>query len=231
VSIETSHPAVVRLPRCESSSEFNRRADALERTRSQGPSFRRRGQIADESGDVDVIARAVALAKEGDGDAVRYLYVRFGDAVYTYVSTIVNDPHEAEDVTQQVFAKLLTVLPKYEERESVFAAWLLRVARNAAIDHLRHLRAVPCDDIWPDGHEGAADARERSLVLREALAELPPEQCEVVVLRHVVGLSPSEIADRLQKTESSVHGLHHRGRGALRAGLASVGFAPATQSA
>jgi RNA polymerase sigma-70 factor (ECF subfamily) len=229
VSNESSRHAVYGLRR----PEFHRRADALERTRPRGVSFRRRSQPADAPGDsdVDVIARAVALAKGGDSEALRYLYVRFGDTVYGYVSTIVHDAHEAEDVTQQVFAKLMTVLPKYEERNSVFAAWILRVARNAAIDHLRHLRAVPCDEVRIDDHDGGAEDRERNLLLREALAELPREQCEVLVLRHVVGLSPGEIAHRLQKTESSVHGLHHRGRGALRTGLAGGGYGPATQSA
>jgi RNA polymerase sigma-70 factor (ECF subfamily) len=213
------------------SSEFQRRANVLERARPQAGSFQRRSAGADEHDDVTVVARAVALAKEGDGEALRYLYVRFADTVYSYVSTIVYDAHAAEDVTQHVFAKLLTILPKYEQRESVFAAWILRVARNAAIDHLRQQRATPFAEVRSEQREGASDDPERSLLLRQALAELPLEQREVVVLRHVVGLTPGEIAERLHKTESSVHGLHHRGRGALRAGLAGVGSGPATQTA
>jgi RNA polymerase sigma-70 factor (ECF subfamily) len=53
----------------------------------------------------------------------------------------------------------------------------------------------------------------------------------VLVLRHVVGLSPVEIADRMQKTESAIHGLHHRGRGALKAALRELEAAPVVQSA
>jgi len=56
---------------------------------------------------------------------------------------------------------------------------------------------------------------------------LPEHQRTVVVLRHVVGLSPPEIADRLGRTERSVHGLHHRGRGALKAELLERGAGPA----
>jgi RNA polymerase sigma-70 factor (ECF subfamily) len=48
------------------------------------------------------------------------------------------------------------------------------------------------------------------------------------VLRHIAGLSPSEIADRLGKSESSIHGLHHRGRGALKAALRELDAAPIT---
>jgi RNA polymerase sigma-70 factor, ECF subfamily len=48
----------------------------------------------------------------------------------------------------------------------------------------------------------------------------------VLVLRHIAGLSPSEIAERIGKTESSVHGLHHRGRGALQETLRELEAAP-----
>jgi RNA polymerase sigma-70 factor (ECF subfamily) len=76
-----------------------------------------------------------------------------------------------------------------------------------------------------DGGPCATDPLD-SVTLRDALRSLPDEQREVVVLRHVVGLSPGEIAGRMGRTESSVHGLHHRGRGAMRAALLKVGAAP-----
>jgi DNA-directed RNA polymerase specialized sigma24 family protein len=66
-------------------------------------------------------------------------------------------------------------------------------------------------------------------VLKDALATLPPAQREVLILRHFAGLSPTEIATRTGKTEGSIHGLHHRGRRALTAELASRGAAPATR--
>ena len=72
---------------------------------------------------------------------------------------------------------------------------------------------------------------DRALSLREALARLPADQREVLVLRHVAGLSPGEIADRLGKTEASIHGLHHRGRSALRAALSELDAAPVTAPA
>jgi RNA polymerase sigma-70 factor, ECF subfamily len=58
------------------------------------------------------------------------------------------------------------------------------------------------------------------------LEDLPEEQREVLVLRHIVGLSPGEIAGTLDKTESSVHGLHHRGRSSLRQSLTELEAAP-----
>jgi RNA polymerase sigma-70 factor (ECF subfamily) len=57
-----------------------------------------------------------------------------------------------------------------------------------------------------------------------------PEQREVLVLRHLVGLSPGEIAKRLGKTEGSIHGLHHRGRAALQGLLREMNSAPVVRA-
>jgi RNA polymerase sigma-70 factor (ECF subfamily) len=216
-----------------STTEFLKRADALTTAGVTGARFHRRGPLCVTDGDAATVARAVASAKKGDRDALRYLYLRYADHVYGYVSTIVRDSHEAEDVTQHVFAKLLTVLPKYEERRAPFAAWMLRVARNVAVDHLRQLRAVPCEEVRPEDATDARaqDERHRSLALQDALAALPKDQREVLVLRHLVGLSPPEIAERLGRSESSIHGLHHRGRGALRSALHEMGAGPAVAAA
>jgi RNA polymerase sigma-70 factor (ECF subfamily) len=122
----------------------------------------------------------------------------------------------------------MTALPKYEPREVPFSAWILRVARNVAVDHMRQRRAIPCEEVRElDGREEDEDSsRDRALGLRDALATLPEDQRQVVVMRHLVGLSPGEIAGRLGRTESSIHGLHHRGRGALRTALSEMDCGP-----
>jgi RNA polymerase sigma-70 factor, ECF subfamily len=172
---------------------------------------------------------AVARAKEGDREALRFLYVSYSHNIYGYVRSIVRDDHEAEDVTQHVFAKLMTAIGKYDERGVPFFAWLLRMARNVAIDHLRANRLTPVETLPDLGTSSEADIGHMHTV-REALAALPEEQREVVVLRHVVGLSPGEIADRLGRTESSIHGLHHRGRRALQRELIALETSPATRT-
>jgi RNA polymerase sigma-70 factor (ECF subfamily) len=176
--------------------------------------------------DPSLVTHAVARAKEGDMSALHFLYVRFADDVCGYVRSIVRDAHEAEDITQNVFAKLMTAIHKYEQREVPFAAWILRVARNVALDHVRARRQIPFEEVRTDdeGHEQLGF--ERSQCLRDALRRLPEEQREVLVLRHLAGLSPCEIADRLGKTEGSIHGLHHRGRGALQEALRELEAAP-----
>jgi RNA polymerase sigma-70 factor (ECF subfamily) len=169
---------------------------------------------------------AVAAAKAGDAGALHYLYVRFADELRGYVANIVGNRDDAEDVVQDVFLKLTRKLRHYETRSVPFAGWLTRVARNAAIDHLRARRQVPVAEVRVD--RPVYDAGEGVRALRAALGSLPVDQREVLLLRHVAGLSPGEIATRLQRTESSIHGLHHRGRGALQAALSEAGCAPVT---
>lgn len=189
--------------------------------------FRRADQAEDHAGR-DLERRAIARAKAGDWDALHYLYVRHADDVQGFVQSIVRDHHEAEDITQNVFAKLMKAIHKYEEREVPFAAWILRVARNAALDHLRSKRQIPVEEVrvTDEGYDQTSFEYSRSL--KEALEGLPEAQREVLVLRHIAGLSPNEIADRLGKTEASIQGLHHRGRGALKQALRELGVAPVT---
>jgi len=183
----------------------------------------------DEIATSALVSRAVKLAQQGDREALGFLYARYADNVCGYVRSIVHDQHEAEDITQHVFAKLIHVIGKYEERDVPFFAWILRVSRNVAVDHIRRQRAIPVEEV-----RGADDSAieqlgsERMSDLREALAKLPHDQREVLVLRHIAGLSPTEIAQHTGRSEGSVHGLHHRGRRALTAELRSRGAAPAT---
>lgn len=174
--------------------------------------------------------QAVARAKQGDPEGLHYLYVRYADDVLRYVNSFVRDQHEAEDITQNVFAKLMTAIKKYEQREVPFDAWILRVSRNAALDHLRAKRAIPTEDVRQVDVGRAQTGLDRGRALRQALEDLPEDQREVLVLRHIVGLSPVEIAGALDRTESSVHGLHHRGRRSLRASLVELGAAPVVAS-
>src|SRR4051794_4936530 len=190
--------------------------------------FRRSGRLIDDDTSNRVVSQAVARAKQGDREALRYLYIRYADHVYGYVASIVRDDFEAEDVTQHVFAKLMTKLEKYEPRQVPFSAWIIRVARNVAVDHMRQRRAIPCEEVRElETHAGDDESsRHRSLDLRDALASLPEEQRQVVVMRHLVGLTPGEIAGKLGRTEPSIHGLHPRGGGALRSVLTDMECGP-----
>jgi RNA polymerase sigma-70 factor, ECF subfamily len=180
-----------------------------------------------EQGSKTELLNAVAKAKAGDAEGYRYLYARYANNVFSYVRKIVQDEHDAEDITQQVFAKLFSAIQRYEERSAPFSAWILRVARNAAIDHMRSDRLVPCEEVRGVDQPSDETGYERRSSLTDALACLPREQRDVIVMRHLIGLTPYEIAGQLGKSESAIHGLHHRGRRNLQRELTRSGSAPA----
>jgi RNA polymerase sigma-70 factor, ECF subfamily len=190
--------------------------------------FRQRTTLPDDDGADGLLLKAILRAKEGDRDALSFLYVRYADNIYGYVRSIVRDEHEAEDITQQLFSKLTFALSRYEPRSVPFAAWILRVARNLALDHIRAKRAIPCEEVRPVDSVADDFSFERSHALRDALDALPRDQRQVLILRHVVGMTPGEIARSLGKTEGSIHGLHHRGRRTLQRELSELGAGPVT---
>jgi RNA polymerase sigma-70 factor, ECF subfamily len=173
-----------------------------------------------------LVRKAIKRAKDGDMDAIRLLYAHFARDVFRWVRTMVRDAHEAEDVTQAVFLKLITGIDKYEERPDVpFGAWIRKVARNCALDHIRANQQTPSDEIELRCESGHAEFERRRDICK-AIDSLPQEQRDVIVLRHIRGLSPLEIAVIMGKSESSIHGLHHRGRLNLRVSLTQLGTTP-----
>ncbi|HYB23037.1 MAG TPA: sigma-70 family RNA polymerase sigma factor [Solirubrobacteraceae bacterium] len=177
------------------------------------------------------ITNAVARAQAGDGEAIRALYLRYKDNVYGYVLSFVRDQHEAEDITQHVFLKLMSVIHKYRLREVPFTSWLLRVARNVALDHMRRRRSLPCEEVYDAGHLSDDAGNDRRRGLEQALESLPEEQRNVIVLRHLVGLTPGEIAVQMGRTEPSIHGLHHRARQTLKRELMAIDCGPSARAA
>jgi RNA polymerase sigma-70 factor (ECF subfamily) len=176
-----------------------------------------------------LVLEAVARAKEGDRSALQFLYIRYAKEVHRYVNSIVDDHHEAEDITQGVFLKLTRVIGSYTARDVPFGAWLRRVARNAAVDTLRAKRPMPVHELRVSEHSPDELRSERVRDLRQALERLPYEQREVLILRHLAGLSPREIAEMLDKTEAAIHGLHHRARTAFKAALRELEAMPLTK--
>ena len=93
------------------------------------------------------VALAVARAQQGDSSALQVLYIRYAREVHRYVNSIVGDHHEAEDITQGVFLRLMRVIGSYRQRDVPFGAWLRRVARNAALENLRSRRTIPVHEL------------------------------------------------------------------------------------
>jgi RNA polymerase sigma-70 factor (ECF subfamily) len=110
-----------------------------------------------------------------------------------------------------------------------FTSWLLRLAHNAALDHLRRRLPTPVDEVRSPEERVETGPSSEVPVVGAALATLPEDQRTVVVLRHLVGLTPGEIAERLGRSENSIHGLHHRGRRAIQQELRRLECGPVTK--
>lgn len=198
--------------------------------RGSGPPSRRSGPGSPVDADANELDRrrtnsAARRAAAGDRQALAYLYDRHSSDVKAYARWIVHDEHEAEDITHQVFLKLMTVLPKYDPARARFEAWMLRVTHNTAIDHLRHNRAV----VGIPG-EATSEAEtpdpSRAQALRSVLAGLNDSHREVLLMHQILGMSCSEVADHMGKSSGAVHTLYHRARLAAKRGLADLETTP-----
>src|SRR5690349_111845 len=94
-----------------------------------------------------VVREAVRIAQLGDPGALAYLYARFAANVRRRAAAVLGDDHLAEDVTQEVFSRLGRTIRQYEDRGTPFEAWLMRVARNAALDEVRRPHPTPVEEL------------------------------------------------------------------------------------
>lgn len=143
------------------------------------------------------------------------------DDLRRYVRRRVADEHAAEDLVQDTLAKVAARLQNGSVAGS-WSAWILRVARNAIVDHYRRKGRAPevADDVAEAG--AVEPAREREGLLRSFRAfvhALPPEQREAVLLTEYEGLSQKQLADRLGIPVSTVKSRVQRGKKRLARAL------------
>lgn len=175
-------------------------------------------------------------ADRRDREAIAALYDRFAPRVHAYALQRLHDPDLADDITSTVFARALAAMPSFDRRhDTADEGWLLAIARNAIIDHVRahrrltildaemyrrHLHATSPD---PAGAPVAPDERERLL---DALGKLTSTQQRIVLLR-VQGWNGVEIAELLDMSHGAVRAAQYRAYARLRKLLAKdTAFAP-----
>lgn len=166
----------------------------------------------------------LALAIDGDADAIAALYDLYQEKIFRYLRSQLSDHQLAEDFTGEVFKRMLTNLAQYKPTAVPFQSWLFRIARNLLIDYHRTEKKrlpVSLDVVMEHRTETGIpeDEFDRKSALEElsaSLLELSVEQREVIVLRFLVRMPIREVADVMGKTEAAVKGLQHRGLAALR---------------
>ncbi len=163
-------------------------------------------------------------AQAYDEQAIAQLYDQYAPRVYAYLYRRLQDAQLAEDLTGEVFVRLLEALQSEQFWHTSFRAWLYRVAHNLVVDVYRR-RAVgttlPLDDRpslanSEEPPETVVEQREALDCLRKAVKQLTPEQQQVLVLRFGERLKAKEVAEIMNKSVGAVEALQHRALAALR---------------
>jgi RNA polymerase sigma-70 factor (ECF subfamily) len=158
----------------------------------------------------------LAVAARSDADAFAHLYLRHRLTVYRYARSRTSSEDDAIDLTALTFERALSAIGRYRPSGSGFVAWLLRIARNAAIDQQRRARPVVgfdfgLEDEHPDnGPEDLTLDRERRRAISKALATLSEHERDAVALRYGSGLTARQIGEILGKGEAATQKLLSR---------------------
>jgi RNA polymerase sigma factor (sigma-70 family) len=138
----------------------------------------------------------------GNQDAAATFVRRYQARVYGLALTVIGVPAVAEEVAQETFVKVWRHASTYDVRRGRVSTWLLTITRNAAVDAVRYRHEDPMDPsllvamLTPEGPPDSEGVADTSLVLRQALADLPPGQREPILLMTFSGMTAKEIAAR-----------------------------------
>ena len=161
----------------------------------------------------------IAQAQAGDKAAVSALYEAYVQAIHTYIGYRVESDNLAEDLTAEVFLRMLQGLPHYRDSGAPFGAWLYRIAATQIADYYRRNKRIvelsdnqPSDDTDPFGKAAKSEERKR---LREALAMLPPDYQTLLILRFMQEQPHQVVAAALNKSEAAIRVMQHRALNAL----------------
>lgn len=161
-------------------------------------------------------------AREYDPEALGEIYDGYSEKIYHYIYRYLGEARLAEDLTAQVFLKLLEAIKASKGPRTHLSAWLYRVAHNLVVDHFRRRpreESLPLEEELVAAPEDVTVVVEKKLAqqqLRAAISHLTVDQQQVIVLKFVEGLSNAEVGQVLGKTEGAVKSLQHRALAALQ---------------
>ncbi len=166
----------------------------------------------------------VALGSE---PALRRLYQEFSALVFSVALKVLGDKREAEEITQDVFAKIWRLASSYDKRKASVKSWIVMMTRSASIDKLRKRARRPDSDSrntydvfdyqLQDVYEQKSPAQERAVsILQEKLESLRPEYRACLELAYFKGYSQKEIASAMKVPEGTAKTYLRRGLLRLR---------------
>jgi len=176
----------------------------------------------------------IAAARAGDRDAFARLVDKYWDRLYRWLFHLTRDRHQAEDLAQETFLKVLAALDSFRPGSN-FRAWLFRIGHNNFVNLKRATRRtshpLPDDAAGPEvaGPEDTAADREAVAAVAKAVAELPPDFRAALMLRADEGLSFKEVAAILHTTEETARWRVFKARQKLMKVLAPELLPPAAR--
>jgi len=176
------------------------------------------------------IQQLVKESQSGNTKSFERIYKAYIQAIYKFVYFKVEE-NAVEDLVERAFIKAWENISKYKKTKATFSSWLFRITNNLIIDHYRAHRSVePVEDLQIEDQNRLRQPKimaQNSLDkdrLQDALKLLNARNREVIILRHINGLSYAEIGKVLGKTESSVRVINFRALGELKNILTESGF-------
>jgi len=168
--------------------------------------------------------QAIQQAQKGDAEALVTLYRRYYDAIYTFLYHRTRNQELAEDLTADVFERMVEKIATYRQTSRPFLAWLYTLARNRLIDVLRReARAPQWEPLDAELHtpqaaspEVITEHRLTAECLHRVLTQLTPDQQQVIALKFLQGYRNEEIAARMGKPVGAVKSLQFRALAAMR---------------
>ncbi|MCI0713405.1 MAG: sigma-70 family RNA polymerase sigma factor [Chloroflexi bacterium] len=170
----------------------------------------------------------IERTKNGDKQAMSVLYETYVQQIFQYISYRVPSEAIAEDLTADVFVRMIQGLSKYQYTGAPLGAWLFRVAANRIADHYRENQPASAsstieENLTTSDELGELfDKKEEQSQLLAALHMLSEDYQNVLILRFVKDLSHAEAADIMGKTEGAVRILQHRALKALGTAVAGL---------
>jgi RNA polymerase sigma-70 factor, ECF subfamily len=188
------------------------------------------GRPPDSFGTPDPVLDDASLVERSrvDANAFGALYDRYCDRIYRYVFRRLRNHEAAEDVTAEIFLKVLRAIDTYRSATAPFSTWLYRIAANAVVDHLRGRRITMSLDVTADAADLGAPVDELAITRVEAarvwqaVDNLTDAQRTAVTLRFGSDLPIADIAGQMGRTEGAVKLLLNRGLAAVRTQLAAI---------
>jgi len=186
--------------------------------------------VPEEAPTAAEVRRLVERAQKGDRKALEELYLMHFDRIYSYLQMTVGNRHDAEDLTNQTFVKMLESIERFQWRKVPISAWLFRIAHNLAMDHFRAHRRWQPEEEPPEPEDSAelsaeeealhSIGRQSMLAMIEGLSK---DQQQVLTLKFVFNFPNGDVATILGKTEGAVKSLQHRALASLQRELAKTG--------